>query len=177
LDGYGIRSKYILETQLRLGMSPLALTSPHHAIETGSVATASPEVIHGIHYHRTPLRGTLLSRTARRLPYWRERDLSGSLCCAIERLLAAGAVVLLFTLIGALLLFQARRDVSALQGELKALRVEVRRSQVLQDRGAVLRARAELQALRQTLPPDLAPEIDKADGILGGIDARLKASP
>jgi hypothetical protein len=94
-----------------------------------------------------------------------------------RRLLLAAAAVVFLALIGALLLFQARRDVSALQGELRALRAEVRRSQVLRDRGAVLRVRAELQALRQTLPPDLAPEVDKADALMGGIDERLKASP
>lgn len=94
-----------------------------------------------------------------------------------RRLLVAAAAAVLLVLLGVLLLVQARRDVSSLQGELKALRAEVRRSQVLQDRGAVLRVRAELQALRQTLPSALAPEVDKADQALGAIDERLKASP
>ncbi|MBI5014639.1 MAG: hypothetical protein HZB55_04005 [Deltaproteobacteria bacterium] len=96
-----------------------------------------------------------------------------------RRLLAvvAAAVLLLLLLSGVLFLLRARRDVSALQGELRALREEVRRSQVQQERGAVLRVRAELQALRQTIRPDLATEIDKADALLGGIDDRLRASP
>ena len=48
ISGYSIRSDYILRTQRRLGIDPLAVTSPKHGD-----CPAELETINGIEYHRT----------------------------------------------------------------------------------------------------------------------------
>lgn len=90
-------------------------------------------------------------------------------------LIAAGAAafLLLLTLV---LFWQSRREVGALRDELAVVRLQARRSEVLQQQATLLRVRADLQGLRQTLPPDLAVEVDKADGALAGLSDRLRAS-
>ena len=83
----------------------------------------------------------------------------------------AGAL-LLVTL---LLFWQSRRDVAALRDQVATLSLQARRSELLQQQAALLRVRADLQGLRQTLPADLALEVDKADGVLAGVADRLRA--
>ena len=48
ISGYSIRSDYILRAQRRLGIDPLAVTSPKHGDCPGEL-----ETINGIEYHRT----------------------------------------------------------------------------------------------------------------------------
>lgn len=97
----------------------------------------------------------------------------------LDRRLVAGAaaVVLVLVLFFGALLGKARHDLQALRGELSALRAEVQRTQTIQDRGAVLRMRAELQSLRQTLPPALLSDVEAADAALRRIDQQLQALP
>lgn len=97
----------------------------------------------------------------------------------LDRRLVAGAaaVVVVLVLFFGVLLGKARHDLDALRGELVALRGELHRSQAIHDRGAVLRMRADIQTLRQTLPADLSADVEAADAALRRVDERLRAMP
>ena len=92
-------------------------------------------------------------------------------------LLIGAGIFAFLLLVGAGFFWKAHSDRGSLQRDVSVLRAQVQRSQVLQELAALLRVRAELQALRQTVTQELALEVDKADGILTGIDERLKALP
>ena len=57
LDGYGVRSKYIVDHQRKLGLRPVVVTSAHHEIEVKRehVDPGTVEVIDGVPYYRTGL--------------------------------------------------------------------------------------------------------------------------
>ncbi|NTU60474.1 MAG: hypothetical protein HGA98_05395 [Deltaproteobacteria bacterium] len=95
----------------------------------------------------------------------------------LKRILIGAGVAVVVVLVGAGFLWKTSSDLGALRREVAVLKAQTQRAQVAQQRGSLLRVRAELQALRQTLPPDLSLDLDKAEALLVGIDERLKASP
>ena len=77
LDGYGVRSKSIVESQRGLGLVPVVVTSPHHELELRRSAGTTPdrEAFGSTTYYRTatPASGLL------RLPLVRERAMMRAL--------------------------------------------------------------------------------------------------
>jgi PEP-CTERM/exosortase A-associated glycosyltransferase len=86
LDGYGVRSKSIVEFQKASGLTPVVLTSAQHEVEVGrsTPAPEAPELINAVPYYRTPLPSGPWRRAQLAAPYLRER----SLMRALERSLA-----------------------------------------------------------------------------------------
>jgi PEP-CTERM/exosortase A-associated glycosyltransferase len=127
LDGYGVRSRSILNFQRAAGLAPVAVTSVHHEIELGrrdAVDALEPEVLDGIRYYRTPLpTGPGMERRLR-TPFFRERTLMEELRTSIERTLAREPVDLIHAhspvLCGAPALESARRHRLPLVYEVRA---------------------------------------------------------
>jgi PEP-CTERM/exosortase A-associated glycosyltransferase len=96
LDGYGVRSKYIVDFQRRLGLSPVVVTSAHHEIEMGrsDSSSGSTESHEGISYYRTAVPADA-ERLHLRLPVLRELALMRWLSRSIERVLASEPVDLI----------------------------------------------------------------------------------
>ncbi len=88
-------------------------------------------------------------------------------------------LVLLLVLgwLGGTAVWQLRRDLRSLEGRLAGAQAHTARVETLQARAALLRVRADLEALRQTLPPELAAEVERADAILGGVAGQLSPQP
>src|SRR4051812_9196204 len=81
LDGYTVRSRYIVEYQRRLGLTPIVLTPPQHEIEVGCPQRASAlssEEIGGVTYYRTALPGGRAATAARRVPLLKEHAMMAS---------------------------------------------------------------------------------------------------
>lgn len=73
-SGYSFRTKYILETQKRFGVEPLAVTSPkHEKIES------MLEEIGGVPHYRTRMDAGFLERPAQSVPFLQEKILMRSL--------------------------------------------------------------------------------------------------
>jgi PEP-CTERM/exosortase A-associated glycosyltransferase len=91
LDGYSIRSKYIVEGQDKLGFNPLVLTSANHEIFVGrGNGTRRPlkETIAGITYYRTPLPEHRLIDLQLKTPVLRENALMRALARSLQSALA-----------------------------------------------------------------------------------------
>src|SRR5687768_5347446 len=90
LDGYGVRSKYIVDFQRRLGLTPIVVTSAHHEIEIKRDPTAfkKVEAIDGTEYIRTPIPNGTAASLRLRTPFLREQALVSALRATIERTLA-----------------------------------------------------------------------------------------
>jgi len=87
------------------------------------------------------------------------------------------ALLLAFGWLGGTAVWQLRRDLRALEGRLAGAQERASRVESHQARAALLRVRADLEALRQTLPADLAGEVTRADAILGEVADRVSSSP
>ncbi|MBI5442867.1 MAG: hypothetical protein HY900_16840 [Deltaproteobacteria bacterium] len=90
--------------------------------------------------------------------------------------LAALAAFVLVLIIGAAALWQTRSELAATRSELAGLKASARRTELLLARSGVVRARADLEGVRELLPADLSAEVERADGILAGVADRLKPS-
>lgn len=89
LDGYSIRSKYIVEFQRRLGLRPTIVTSAHHEIEVGhhiSETFQPKEKIDDLIYHRTQFPKGRLKELQLQTPFLRERVLMKTLNKNIQRI-------------------------------------------------------------------------------------------
>jgi glycogen synthase len=87
LDGYGVRSKYIVDAQRALGLDPVIVTSAHHEIEVrrdDPTQQHPAEHIDGTLYHRTPAPAPRLMK----VPVLRERALMSALGRSIEKVIA-----------------------------------------------------------------------------------------
>ncbi|MBI1745187.1 MAG: glycosyltransferase, exosortase A system-associated [Acidobacteria bacterium] len=73
-SGYSFRTKYILETQKRFGLIPLAVTSPKH-----EKMDALLEEIQGIPHYRTRMPEGFLVRSIRKTPFLKEKILMKAL--------------------------------------------------------------------------------------------------
>jgi PEP-CTERM/exosortase A-associated glycosyltransferase len=89
LDGYGVRSKSIVDFQRRLGIEPLVVTSAHHELEVKRRAADCPasEIIEGTVYHRTPQPSGRAAGLHMRTPFLRERALVSAIGTTLERVL------------------------------------------------------------------------------------------
>ena len=88
LDGYGIRSKYIVDFQRRLGLQPVVLTSGHHEMEIGRKSGApATETFDGVAYHRTPLPASQWEQRQLNVPLLRELALMRWLDASLDRVL------------------------------------------------------------------------------------------
>ena len=87
LDGYGVRSKYIVDFQRRLGLKPAVITSAHHEIEIKRVGSdfQATETIDGLSYHRTRIPEGPTAALQLRTPWFRERALMSALGRSLER--------------------------------------------------------------------------------------------
>ncbi|MBI1923524.1 glycosyltransferase [Candidatus Poribacteria bacterium] len=91
LDGYSIRSKYIVEFQRKLGLMPILVTSAHHEIEVGHhiSGTFQPkETIDELTYYRTQFPKGRLKEFQLQTPFFRERVLMKTLHKTIQRILS-----------------------------------------------------------------------------------------
>jgi len=100
LDGYSIRSKYIIEFQRKLGLMPIIVTSAHHEIEVGhhlsgldrdskqSDTFQPKEEIDGLRYYRTQFPKGRLKGLQLRKPFLRERILIKALYETIQQVLS-----------------------------------------------------------------------------------------
>lgn len=95
---------------------------------------------------------------------------------SVRRIAIGAGVLALVLLVGAAFLWKALSGLGSLRQEVAVLKAQSQRSQIVQQRGSIQRARTELQILRQTLPADLAAEVDKAETVLVGLEERLKSS-
>lgn len=76
VDGYSVRSQYIVDHQRTLGLKPVVLTSAQHEIEVGRPGRHGElprETIDGVSYYRTPLPGGHRGTQALRTPFLRQR--------------------------------------------------------------------------------------------------------
>ena len=89
LDGYGVRSKSIIDFQRRLGIDPLVVTSAHHELEINRGAADCPasETIDGVVYHRTPQPSGRTAGLHMRTPFLRERALVSAIGVTLEQVL------------------------------------------------------------------------------------------
>ena len=89
LDGYGVRSKSIVDFQRRLGLEPLVVTSAHHELEVKRGAADCPacEIIDGTHYHRTPQPSGPAAGLRMRTPFLREQALVSAIGITLEEVL------------------------------------------------------------------------------------------
>lgn len=85
------------------------------------------------------------------------------------------ALLLLVTLVGGVSVWKTREEVAALRAELQTVKEGARRTELLQARSALGRANAELTPLRESLPPELLEDLEKAQGLLNGLSERLRA--
>jgi hypothetical protein len=94
--------------------------------------------------------------------------------------LAALAVLLLLVLAGGFGYWKTRTELAAVRAEIAAeiaaVKDGARRAELFQARAAVARARSELGPLREVLSPELAAEVERADGILRSVAGRLGES-
>ena len=90
LDGYGVRSKYIVEFQRRLGLNPIVVTSAHHEMEVGREPSACPvqETINGVTYVRTPMPAGPVASLQLKTPFLREQALMSALGASLEKTLS-----------------------------------------------------------------------------------------
>ena len=86
LDGYGVRSKYIVDFQRRLGLTPIVVTSAHHEIEINRdpAAFKATEAIDGTDYVRTPIPNGAGASLRLRTPFLREQALVSALRGTLE---------------------------------------------------------------------------------------------
>ncbi|MDW7710145.1 MAG: hypothetical protein SCH98_06690 [Deferrisomatales bacterium] len=91
--------------------------------------------------------------------------------------LVALVLVLLLAWGGGLVTWQVRRDLGALEARVAAGLDRTERLEALQTRGALLRARAELEALRRGLPPELAAQVERAEALLEEVADRHAGDP
>jgi glycogen(starch) synthase len=92
LDGYSIRSKYIVEFQRKLNLTPIIITSAHHEIEVGHHVSGifhPQEIIDALTYYRTQFPQGQLKAWQLRKRFFRERVLIQALSKAIQRVLSA----------------------------------------------------------------------------------------
>jgi PEP-CTERM/exosortase A-associated glycosyltransferase len=73
-SGYSFRTRYILETQQKLGLQPTALTSPKH-----ENIQAMQEEIYGVRHYRTKLAPEPVAALVERIPFIKERVLMRTL--------------------------------------------------------------------------------------------------
>ena len=90
LDGYGVRSKCIVDFQRRLGLHPIVVTSAHHEMEVGRESAACPaeETFDGVTYVRTPMPAGPMASWQLKTPFLREQALMTALRGSLERTLS-----------------------------------------------------------------------------------------
>lgn len=74
MSGYAFRSRYVVETQRRLGINAEVVSSARHR-----KFSAPTETFDGLTFHRTAWPEGLLDRTQLKIPFWRERILTRAL--------------------------------------------------------------------------------------------------
>ncbi len=74
LHGYSIRSANIITFQKKLGLNPIAITSPKHTL-----FSEMKEEIDGILYYRTKLSDNVWSKLREKIPFVREKVLMSHL--------------------------------------------------------------------------------------------------
>lgn len=82
-------------------------------------------------------------------------------------------ILLFFGWAGGTAILQLRRDVTALEARLAEVQADAQRAERLRARASLGRARADLEALRDALPPDLATELGPAFPALERLSRRL----
>ncbi len=83
------------------------------------------------------------------------------------------AVMLVFLWIGGTALSEMRRQISGLRARLDRVEAALADEARARNRAALGRVRADLRALRETLPPELAERVDRATEALSGVEAEL----
>ncbi|WP_025321980.1 hypothetical protein [Deferrisoma camini] len=83
------------------------------------------------------------------------------------------AVMLVFLWIGGTALWGMRRQISGLQARLDRVEASLADETRARNRAALGRIRADLRALRETLPPELAERVDRAAKALSGVESEL----
>lgn len=91
--------------------------------------------------------------------------------------LAALVLVLVLGWVGGTVAWQLRRDLGALEARLAATQDRAARLEGLQAQAALLRVRADLEVLRQSMPEGLAAEVERADAILGEVAGHHSGRP
>ncbi len=71
MSGYAIRSRYLVETQRRLGVDAEVVSSARHRKFGAPV-----EELEGLRFHRTPWPASAMDRWQLKVPFWRERILT-----------------------------------------------------------------------------------------------------
>ncbi|MEZ6196145.1 MAG: glycosyltransferase, exosortase A system-associated [Planctomycetota bacterium] len=78
-SGYSFRSRYIYEVERSMGLRVEAVTSARHDVHQAPV-----EEIDGLRFHRTERPSGALDRLQLKLPFWRERILTGAMAARVE---------------------------------------------------------------------------------------------
>lgn len=94
LDGYCVRSKYIVDMQRSLGLDPVAVTSAQHELEMARRRRdyVPSETIDGSCYYRTPLPNPRHAPFALKLPFFRQALFMSALQRRIDTVLAGERV-------------------------------------------------------------------------------------
>ncbi len=83
------------------------------------------------------------------------------------------AVVLVLGWIGGTTMWTLRRELGALQARVGEIERRQELDRRMRDLASVRRALAEIESLRRTLPPEIAPELDPAGRSLEALQRRL----